>query len=230
MRILDKHLAFTVFTFIGILILLSLGSWQVYRLHWKQDLISLIQKRSQTPFILIQKLETLPESKMKTFEFTPIIVEGYYLHTSEFKLLSRTYQGQAGYHLVTPLLLKTKKILLIDRGWVPLYEKSISRPTGLIKIKGYIRLNSEKNYFTPDNNYLSKELYFIAPHEIKIKTQLEGLLPFYVCDSKNTQKNIFPITVPINFKLRNFHLVYALTWYSLAFGLGILYFFFKRKK
>ncbi|AIL13098.1 hypothetical protein IM40_05590 [Candidatus Paracaedimonas acanthamoebae] len=230
MKIFNRCSTFSAFIFTGILILVTLGNWQIYRLHWKQDLISKIQKRSQILPIPIQTLETLPTNKIKNFEFSPTIAEGRYLHTLEFKLLGRTHQGQAGYHMITPLLLKTKKILLVDRGWVPFYEKSIDRPRGLIKIKGLIRLNSEKNFFTPENDFSSRELYFIAPHEITIRMGIKELLPFYICISDTIQPSTFPISIPLNLKLRNFHLAYALTWYSLALGLGILYFFFKRKK
>lgn len=228
--LINRRSTFSVFIFIGILILLGLGSWQIYRLQWKQDLISKIQKRSQVPPILIQKLEHLSTKELKDIEFAPTLAEGYYLHTLEFKLVGKTYQGQAGYHIITPLLLKTKKILLVDRGWVPFYEESIDRPTGIVKVKGLLRLNSEKNSFTPENNFPSRELYFIAPQEIKIKAEIHELLPFYICISALPQQSLFPISIPLNLNLRNFHLAYALTWYSLAVGLGILYFFFKRRK
>jgi len=230
LKIFNRVSTFSVFILIGILLLISLGNWQIYRLYWKQDLIAKMQKRSQILPISIQELEPLPANDIKNFEFSPAIAEGHYLHTLELKLVGRTHQGQAGYHIITPLLLKTKKILLVDRGWVPFYEKSIDRPRGLIKIKGLIRLNSEKNFFTPENNFSSRELYFIAPHEISIKTGIKELLPFYIYISDNIQSSVFPISSPLNLKLRNFHLAYALTWYSLALGLGILYFLFKRKK
>lgn len=230
MKICNRGSTFPLFIFTGILILLSLGTWQVSRLHWKKELIYKIQKQSQISPILIQKLEELPINRIKDFEFTSATAEGYYLHTLEFKFLSRTHQGKAGYHIITPFLLKSKKILLVDRGWVPLYEKSIARPTGPIKINGLIRLNSEKNLFTPENDFSSRELYFIDPLEIKIKTGVKELLPFYMYTSDSNQKNMFPISIPLNLKLRNFHLAYAFTWYSLALGLGILYFFFKKKK
>ncbi len=230
MKICNKRLTFPLFIFIGILILISLGTWQVSRLHWKKDFIHKIQKQSQTPPILIQKFEDLSINRIKIFEFTSATAEGYYLHTLEFKLLSRTRQGKAGYHIITPFLLKSKKILLVDRGWVPLCEKSINRPIGPIKIKGLIRLNSEKNFFTPENDFSSRELYFIDPLEIKIKTGVKELLPFYMYSSDNDQQNVFPISIPLNLKLRNFHLAYAFTWYSLALGLGILYFLSKKKK
>lgn len=213
----------------GILALISLGNWQIYRLHWKQDLISKVQKRSELLPISSERLETFSINELKNFEFASTIVEGHYLYRLEFKLLGRTHTGKAGYHIITPFQLKTKKILLVDRGWVPFDAQSISRPTGLLKIKGVIRLNSERNYFTPENDFSSRELYFITPSEIKIQTGLKELLPFYICASDNKQPNVFPLSSSGPLKLRNFHLAYALTWYTLALGLGIIFFFFKRK-
>lgn len=229
MSFLNKCSAFSLFAFIGILILISLGNWQIYRLQWKENLISTLQKRSECPPLSNEELETFSLSDLKNFEFAPAFVEGHYLYELEFQLLGRTYKGQAGYHVITPFQLKTKKILLIDRGWVPFGVQSITRPTGLLKIKGIIRLNSEKNLFTPDNNFSTYELYSILPSEIETQTSLKGLLPFYLCATDTTPPNVFPVSLPAPFKLRNFHLAYALTWYTLALGLGIIYFFFKRK-
>ncbi|OJX14029.1 MAG: hypothetical protein BGO77_01535 [Caedibacter sp. 37-49] len=229
MTLLTKKYVSTSLILIGVFVLLNLGNWQIYRLNWKQDLISNLKQSSQMSPILIQELKTLSSHQIKQFEFMPVIVEGQYLYSLEFKLLGRTYQGQSGYHLITPFLLKTREILLIDRGWVPSSEKIIYRPLGNLKIKGFIRLNSEKNFFTPENDFLSKELYFIDPYEIKVKAHLRNLLPFYICTSENFKIHTFPLSIPLNCNLRNFHLAYALTWYSLALALGVIYYIFRRK-
>ncbi len=229
MTLFNKKYVSTPLIFIGIFVLLNLGNWQIYRLYWKQDLIFNLKKRSQMPPIFIQEMQLLKEHQIKQFEFMPVMAEGQYLHALEFKLLGRTYQGQAGYHLITPLLLKTKEILLVDRGWIPSHKKTIHRPLGNLKIRGLIRLNSEKNLFTPENDFSSKELYFIDPYELKVKAHLKNLLPFYICASENLNIHTFPLSIPLDFNLRNFHLAYALTWYSLALALGIIYFIFRRK-
>jgi cytochrome oxidase assembly protein ShyY1 len=43
-------------TLVGLVVLSSLGTWQIYRLHWKRDLINLIETRLSRP---PQKIETI---------------------------------------------------------------------------------------------------------------------------------------------------------------------------
>ena len=64
----------------------------------------------------------------------------------------KTYEGNAGFHVVTPLKLTNKKIILVNRGWVSEgykdpQKRQFSLTPGQLVIKGIIRYPTKKRLF-----------------------------------------------------------------------------------
>lgn len=223
-------------TLVGLVVLSSLGTWQIYRLHWKRDLINLIETRLSRP---PQKIETiqvrdLMPSALQELEFQKVKAEGVFLADQALKLQGRTHEGRIGYHLIIPLRLEGGATVLIDRGWVPLNESKESffsqDPAKKVSIQGYIRLKTESNFMTPENRYQEREIYALDPIEVSKSLEMITLLPFYVVQTGMTEKASFPVPAKSHISLRNFHLQYAITWYSLALLLGMIYILYVRRQ
>lgn len=105
----------------GIVILcLQLSHWQWHRYHTKQALTQAYQQQWQaSPIPLAQALSQLPK-QAKAPVFIKVTVTGQYDSQHAVVLDNRSQQGQAGYHILTPLrLADSPAVLLINRGFIP---------------------------------------------------------------------------------------------------------------
>ncbi|NDH72780.1 MAG: SURF1 family protein, partial [Rhodobacteraceae bacterium] len=95
----------------GIAVLLSLGTWQVQRLAWKEGILAEIDaKISGTP-------TTLPLSPREgAYKYQPVEVSGRFLETRIRVLVSQKLIG-AGYRIIQPFQTDDR-VILVDRGFV----------------------------------------------------------------------------------------------------------------
>ena len=96
----------TVCTIPSFIILLLLGSWQIQRLSWKSDLISNYNINfGKNPISVEELFQNNEENKYRR-----VTIKGKYNHENEIQIIGKTYEGNAGYHIVTPFLLKNDDI------------------------------------------------------------------------------------------------------------------------
>ena len=93
-----------------------LGFWQLNRAEEKQERRDEFIARAELPPVIVQD-ELLDTESM---EFRNARAAGHYLADYQVLLDNNVYRGQAGYHVLTPLLLaNTTTVLLVNRGWIP---------------------------------------------------------------------------------------------------------------
>ena len=105
----------TLFTVPALILLLGLGTWQVERLHWKEGLIATRTQRSSGPPIALPADNADPAD----YEFSKTRLSGHFLNDKEMYLAARSLNGNAGFHVVTPLVASDGSAILVDRGWYP---------------------------------------------------------------------------------------------------------------
>ena len=103
----------TLFALPALLVLLWLGTWQVQRLEWKNQLIEDFESRATAAPVDLPSGDVGPE-----MEFRRLALTGSYDHDREVFMTGRTYEGNAGFHIVTPFTLTDGRTVLINRGWV----------------------------------------------------------------------------------------------------------------
>ena len=208
-------------------LLIALGSWQLSRLAEKTELISKFEQRSKGPAIAISQIF----EPIDNFEYQRVGVTGKYLHQSEIYLTGRTYEGNAGFHVVTPFQTHEKTIL-INRGWVSeAYRLPSTRLFSLIEdeiyLEGILRLPGKKGYFVPENEPENGFWFTLKPDEIGKFLKLEEInKEFYIDIIRTGEVITLPIAAEVNINLRNSHFNYALTWFGLALVLIVVYFAF----
>jgi surfeit locus 1 family protein len=69
-----------------------------------------------------------------------VSVEGELDGVHQFLLDNRTFEGRAGYEVLTPLTPAAGPALLIDRGWVPFSGRRTQLPDVTLKASGPVRL------------------------------------------------------------------------------------------
>jgi surfeit locus 1 family protein len=218
----------SIVSVIVFLILLSFGTWQIKRLFWKEALIEryLLQSQSNPIKDPIQ----LKNKNVEEFKATEI--SGSFLHKKEIYITGKTFEGNAGFHVITPFKLIDNSIILVNRGWVSeSYRDPEKRKFSLIKdnivLEGIIRYPQKKGYFVPENDGEKGFWFTIKPQEIFnfIKLKANNLIENYYIDALRQGKKLtLPIGITGKPRLRNQHLSYAITWYGLALSLLFVYF------
>jgi len=93
---------FKIFVFLFITLFCALGTWQLYRLQWKQDLISQISEGlKSTPIKYSQNINK---------NYQKVILTGKYNFKNQIYLYSLNDKGQPGFDVVTPFETIVKKM------------------------------------------------------------------------------------------------------------------------
>ena len=142
---------FSVFVYFIILVLISLGSWQLYRLSWKLDLIDQIENSLKNEPIALSSIEEKNFLRVKT--------SGKINFQKQIYLYNLNENGKPGFEVVNPILINDKNYL-INRGWIPFDKKNKSEINLFDQnnIIGTIFLavclaRAKKGHFTKDHHF-----------------------------------------------------------------------------
>lgn len=216
---------------VAVITLATLGTWQVQRLVWKQEIIDGLQaeyqKKPLENIYSFEKLKGLENQK------TPILygsVQGYFMNTPPIFLKPKTYDGKVGAHLIQPYSLKNGGTILVNRGWVE--EAQIENLNPLNKnndsVIGIFR-KPDWNKFTSNNR---PDLNIWAKPDIEEMAQyfnLQNVAPVMLY-ATTIEDNEGLILQDQKWYPRNKHLQYAVFWYGMIFVLLVLVGFAVRSK
>ncbi len=213
------------------LFLVGLGLWQLDRLHWKEGLIAAREAALRAPPADVPcSAETA-----SAMEFRPVRATGEFLNDREFFLGASNESGTTGYHVVTPLRLADGSLLLVDRGWIPgalkdRATRAAGEPDGAVTVEGLLRLAiAEKpNWFVPDNRCDINYWFWIDINGMARCGGLQNVLPFTLDAGPAPNPGGYPRGGVTRVALPNDHLQYAITWFSLAIGLAVIYVLYHR--
>ncbi len=201
--------------------LLALGTWQVKRLAWKQDLIAHVEERAHAA-----PVEAPPASEWATltdpsqYEYRRVKVTGTFRHQDEVQVYTVTDLGP-GYWVLTPLQRDDGSAVIVNRGFVPTAKREPStRPQGEVEgrvdVVGLMRAPETGGLFLRTNDPQNNRWYSRNIAQIAETKKIANAAPFYV-DADGTPN---PGGVPVGGKtvltFPNNHLSYAITWYILA--------------
>src|SRR5690606_9290181 len=113
-------------------ILLTLGTWQVQRLQWKEGLIQRVNERMAEQPVPLAKIAS-EYAAGEEIEYRPVTLSGSFLHQGERHYFA-TWQGQSGYFVHTPMDLGGGQYILVNRGFVPFDRKDpVTREAGQVE-------------------------------------------------------------------------------------------------
>ncbi|WP_440981856.1 SURF1 family protein [Shinella sumterensis] len=219
-------------------ILLSLGTWQVERLQWKEKLLADIAERRVAPPVTLGEIEAMV-ARGEDIEYRPVTVSGVFANNRERHFFA-TWRGQTGYYVYTPLQLADGRFLFVNRGFVP-YEakepemRKQGQLTGEQTVTGLARarLAEKPSSIVPENDLAKNIFYWKDLDAMAASTGIaaDRLVPFFIDAGDAPNPKGLPIGAVTQFDLPNNHLQYAVTWYGLAAALvGVaLYAVFRRK-
>ncbi len=220
-----------LFMFATVGTLLAMGTWQLSRLEWKNNLQAQYDLGMQTAPIA---LESIAEDALTEDTYRHVFYKGEFIHDTEVHLGGRRWHGKTGYQLITPMKIADGRIFLVNRGWIPFELKDKeNRPDSISKtnISGtaVIRLPDSAKLFTP-SNHPEKNFWFtldLPAIEQFTNLKLEPIVLEAIDSAPDL--NQFPIPSDGVRIFRNDHLGYALTWYLLAIA-GLIMFLVRIRK
>lgn len=220
----------TVCTAAAFCVLVALGTWQVYRLHWKEGLIAAREAAMSAPPVSLSGApgETLPEP------FRHVRVSGRFLPGKALLVGPRSWNRESGFHLIQPLSTESGRTVLVNRGWVPYAARAQGRlpeaPEGRATVEGLLRVQDQRGWLTPENEPAKGVWFTIDPVAMARALGVSDVAPWWIAAGPEPEPRRPPIGGQGAQPLPNPHLQYAITWYAIAAALVVFYVLLMRQR
>ena len=198
--------------------LLSLGSWQLYRLNWKLNLLSEIENSLKNDPVEFSKVDKKNYLRIKTSGIVDFNKQIYLYNLNE--------SGKPGFEVINPIIINNENYL-INRGWIP-FDKKDKPEVNLINesnIIGTLKLQQKASTFKPDND-INKNYWFTLNRKDIFKYTGKKFSD-YIIYLNGDYKLPKPKVITAN--ISNNHKKYAITWFSMAISILLIYLYFRKK-
>ena len=215
---MKNKLLFSVFVYFIILTLFSLGFWQIYRLNWKLELIEQIENSLKNDPVELNNVEKKNYLRIKT--------RGVIDFDKQIYLYNLNENGKPGFEVINPIKIGEENYL-INRGWIPFEKKDLSE-INLVnqnQIVGTIMLQTKPSLFKPEND-IEKNYWFTLNREDISKFTGRNFSEYVIYLNGNYK---IPKPRVITAKISNNHKKYAITWFSMAISILLIYLYFRKK-
>ena len=214
---MKNKLLFSVFVFFFILIFIALGSWQLIRLDWKNELLNKIDA----------SLEKEPVDLMTNVheDYLKIKTSGIIDFDKQIYLYSLNEKGAPGFNVVNPIIINNKNFLL-NRGWIS-FDKKSSKEINIFDNKiilGTLKKQIKASKFKPANDIKSNYWFTLDRNDVFEYTN-KNFSPFIIYLSSNSN---LPKPKIITIDIPNSHKKYAITWFSLALSIFLFYLYVRK--
>jgi surfeit locus 1 family protein len=215
----------TAATVVALAILIGLGTWQLQRRAEKHELLDQIAARSSAPPAPVEILFATGDYAA----FRHATADGTFDHAKEaYVYAPRADDGptRQGFKVVTPLHLVSGGTILVDRGWIAEAKKDpatrkAGQFEGEIEVTGTLRPPATPGTFTPPPDLATRTFYLRDSAAIAAALDITLTRPLILEATSAVDGG--PEPRPSDINIPDNHLNYALTWYSLAVVLLVIY-------
>jgi surfeit locus 1 family protein len=197
---------------------LSLGFWQLYRLSWKLDLINQIENSLKIDPVELKNVEKKNYLRIKT--------SGQIDFEKQIYLYNLNETGKPGFEVINPIKIGNEDYL-INRGWISFDQKNKPEINVVDQknIIGTLMLQSKSSSFKPKNE-VDKNYWFTLDREDILKFTGKNFSKYIIYLNGNYEN---PRPRVITAKISNNHKKYAITWFSMAISILLIYLYFRKK-
>ena len=207
-------------------VLVALGSWQLERKAWKEDLIAQLDRKLVAPPTDLPPRERWPALTPAADEFRRVTFRAEFMAGEEALVYSsgsslRPDATGPGYWVFAPARLTGGGVVVVNRGFVPEGRqdpktRTEGNPSGVVEVVGAMRWPEGRGLFTPQHQP-AKGLWFARdPIGMAAAKNWGNVAPFYVDQEAPPAPGGLPKVGPLKPTLPNNHFQYAVTWYGLA--------------
>ncbi|MDQ0995697.1 surfeit locus 1 family protein [Phyllobacterium ifriqiyense] len=205
-----------------IIVLTSLGIWQLQRRVWKLDLINQVEQRVNAPATAAPGPDIWAGINAKDFAYRHVTTSGKFLDKPAALVQAVTARG-SGFWVLSPFQSTDGFTVFINRGFVPTDKaRDEWRADHLppITITGLLRLTEPKGGFLRNNDPVGDRWYSRDVMAMAAAHNIGPVAPYFIDADANPDPNALPIGGLTVISFANNHLVYALTWFGMALLLG----------
>jgi surfeit locus 1 family protein len=222
----------TLVTVVFLVLLTSLGFWQLDRAEQKRVLLEQYNVDSSETVIRVDK----NLNSVAGLEYQLAEARGQYDNQRQFLLDNRIYQGSAGYQVITPFMIAQDTAVLVNRGWVHLGVSRERLPDVHVQateriIKGKLKPVNEKVFMLGQEEARLGWPYRVQHVNIKAFSEELGytVLPFVMLLNPDESEGYVRDWRPLKFGPER-NVGYAVQWFSLAAALLLIYLFVNTRK
>ena len=223
-----KWIAFHLLVVVGIVAMVNLGLWQLRRLDARQAFNATIEARYDEPPVafddLVPLLAAPHDEILDEYEWRPVTASGTYLPDETLFVVNRSQNGRAGRNVVVPLRLADGRILIVNRGFVPLATDVPPIPADDVELVGRLRRSQERG-LGQLSDPAEGDLVEVQRVDIpRLASQLPGeVIPMYVdlVASQPSEALPFPEPVAAPDLGEGNHLSYAGQWFIFAIAVAV---------
>ena len=212
-----NKILFSIFVFFFISIFIALGSWQLVRLNWKNELLNKIDvSLKKEP---VDLMTNVPKDYLK------IKTSGVIDFDKQIYLYSLNEKGLPGFNVVNPIIINNKNFLL-NRGWIP-FNKKNTKEINIFDHKtilGTLKKQTKASRFKPAND-VKDNYWFTLDRNDVFKYTNKNFSPFIIYLNNNLE---LPKPRIITVNIPNSHKKYAITWFSLALSIFLFYLYVRK--
>ena len=198
--------------------LLSLGFWQLYRLNWKLSLINEIENSLKNDPIELSKTDKKNYLRIKT--------SGEIDFDRQIYLYNLNESGKPGFEVINPIVIDNQNYL-INRGWIKFDQKNNPKINSFNQqnMIGTLKLQSKASSFKPENDL--KKNYWFTLNRDDIFAFTGKIFSNYIIYLNGDYETPKPKVITAN--IPNNHKKYAITWFSMAISILLIYLYFRKK-
>jgi surfeit locus 1 family protein len=203
----------------GVVLMVNLGFWQLQRLDERRDFNDTVSARIDgEPTLLATIVPRGSDVEPGDVEWQPVLAAGAYLAEEQVVVVNRSQDGVAGQNVVTPLRLDDGRVLLVNRGFVPLTTEVPPPPEGPVTVRGLLRASQERGFGgarDPAEGRITEVQRIDIP---RLEAQLPGeVVPMWLSlQASDPPEGSLPIPLPRPELSSGPHLSYAVQWFVFA--------------
>jgi surfeit locus 1 family protein len=227
----------TVTTAVILMVLLSLGVWQLERRADKLALIATLDERLGAAPVPLPPPSDWSGLTPARDEFRRVTLSGVVDRRDPAQVftssspLRRDVAG-TGVWMFAPVTLASGDTVVVNLGFVADGKDAAQQYTNdPVRLTGYIRFPEMPGWLTPHADR-GKRLWFVRDHRAMALAltwaDLHRVAPFYIDLESPVPPGGVPKPGPLQVNLKNDHLQYAVTWFLLAFAVTIAFAFWLR--
>ena len=222
-----RWLAFHLLVVVGVIAMVNLGFWQLRRLEERRDFNAEVEAAYDAAPVALDRLVDpawrADESGVVAVDesgivWRPVTVSGIYEESASLRVVNRSQYGRAGDNLVAPLRLDDGRVVLINRGFVPLGIDDPPLPGTEVEVLGRLRPSEERSAVgarDPSDGVLTEVQRLDL---VRLSRQFSDLLPVYLelISSSPAEADDLPQPVVRPDLSEGSHLSYAVQWFIFA--------------